>query len=329
MIIDEIKYTMEYVEEITKKLGDVITKDDYYIEDMGCPHKQPSSLPTGYAAVYMFAYGNDNEYEFLKIGKVNAGSSARFTSQHYGFDSISTLAKSICFDKEFQNKGIAPNNVKDWMLNNLRRINIYIKTNCGMKATELVESLMHYKFNPRFEGSINSKSSKKEVIELKKGDSKPISITPKKSAGGAASQRIFELLKAKGGKAMCPMLKGEPTTLYLSEFGVYNSGYMDLLCEWHILDAIVEKARELGGVMYKGDSASQSGAKIGSDALPLDTIDAYISINFYGNKVGNSTLRRSTYYSAILAWAGICTNNSARKAPYGRGGFIKLFPEWR
>lgn len=327
MILDEIKYTMEYVEEIAKKLGDIITKEDYYIEDMGCPHKQPSQLPKGYAAIYMFAYGNDNEYEFLKIGKANAGSSIRFTSQHYGFDSISTLAKSICFDKEFQDKGIAPNNVKEWMLNNLRRINIYIKTSCGMKATELVEALMHYKFNPRFEGSINNKNSKKEAIEPKKEENKP--IAPKKSPGGAASQRIFELLKQKGGKALCPMLKGEPITIGLFDDGVYNSGYSDLVCEWHILDAIVEKAGELGGIMYKGDAAAQRGAKIGSDELPLDTIDAFISINFYGNKVGNSTLRRSTYYSAILAWAGICTNNSARKAPYGRGGFIKLLPGWR
>ena len=202
MIIDEIKSTMEYIEEITKKLGDVITKDDYYIEDMGCPHKQPTQLPSGYAAIYMFVYGNDTEYEFLKIGKANAGIGVRFTSQHYGFDAISTLAKSICFDKEFQNKGVAPNNVKEWMLNNLRRINIYIKTSCGMKATEFVEALMHYKFNPRFEGSIKSKNNKKEVVVESKPEIKDTPTPVKRKCGGAVSQRIFELLKEKGGKAL-------------------------------------------------------------------------------------------------------------------------------
>nr|MCR5461439.1 hypothetical protein [bacterium] len=167
MIIDEIKHSMEYVEEITKKLGDVIKKEDYYIEDMGCPHKQPSSLPKGYAAIYMFVYGNETEYEFLKIGKANVRSEARFTSQHYGFSAPSTLAKSICLDKEFKDKGITTENVKEWMLKNLRRINILIKSSCGMKATELVEAIMHYKFNPRFEGSINSKNIEKEIIEKK------------------------------------------------------------------------------------------------------------------------------------------------------------------
>ena len=193
MIIDEIKYAMEYVEEITKKLGDVITKEDYYIEDMGCPHKQPAQLPRGYAAIYMFALGNENEYEFLKIGKANAKSEARFTSQHYGFSAPSTLAKSICADKEFQNKGITIDNVKEWMLKNLRRINICIKTSCGMKATELVEAVMHYKFNPRFEGSIKSKDSdKKEIVVEKKKEI--VLPTSKKEHSRAVSQRIFELL---------------------------------------------------------------------------------------------------------------------------------------
>ena len=141
---------------------------------------------------------------------------------------------------------------------------------------------------------------------------------------GKASQRIIELLNALGGKTACPMLKGEPLTIWLTSDGVKNSGFANFVCEWDIFDAIVEKARELGGIMYRGDGASQNGAKIGSEELPLDTIDSYISIEFYGNSVGNSTLRRSTYYAAILAWAGICENCRSK----GKGGFIKLNKEW-
>ncbi len=142
---------------------------------------------------------------------------------------------------------------------------------------------------------------------------------------GKVSQRIIELLNANGGKAECPMLKGEPLTIWLTSDGVKNSGFTNFVCEWDIFDAIVDKARELGGTMYRGDGAAQSGAKIGSKELPLDTIDSFISIEFYGNYEGNSTLRRSTYYAAILAWAGICQNKRSR----GEGGFIVLNPEWR
>ena len=142
---------------------------------------------------------------------------------------------------------------------------------------------------------------------------------------GLASKRIIDLLKQSGGKAECPMLKGDPLTIWLTNEGVKNSGFANFVCEWNIFDAIVEKTRELGGKMYRGDSAAQNGAKIGSPELPLDSIDAYISIEFYGNQEGKSTLRRSTYYAAILAWAGICKN---KRAGHGEPGHIELLPNW-
>lgn len=153
MVVDDIRDTMNYIEDITRKLGNTLSSKSYYIEDAGCPHKQ-SSLPKGYEAVYIFAYSSKTKYEFLKIGKANANSNARFTSQHYGFSAPSTLAKSICKDDEFRQMGITRENVKEWMLNNLYRINIFISADQGKAATELVEAVLHYKFRPRYEGSI-------------------------------------------------------------------------------------------------------------------------------------------------------------------------------
>ena len=115
MIVDDIRFTMEYIEEITKNLGDKLCKEDYYIEDGGCPHCQPH-LPEGYAAIYIFVYGSE--------------------------------------DEEFRLLGINKENVKDWMLNNLHRINIYIKANQGKAVTELAEAVLHYRYRPRFEGNI-------------------------------------------------------------------------------------------------------------------------------------------------------------------------------
>ena len=147
-MVNAIKQKMEYIEDITRQLGYELNKDDYYIEDMGCPHTQPKKLPDGYAAIYIFIYQN----EFLKIGKVNEKSNARFVSHHYNFSAPSTLAKSICSDKEFVSLGINQENVKSWMLENLHRINIYVKSNKA--TTELVEAVLHYAFRPRFEGNI-------------------------------------------------------------------------------------------------------------------------------------------------------------------------------
>ena len=142
---------------------------------------------------------------------------------------------------------------------------------------------------------------------------------------GKASKTIAEKLRFEGGSASCPMLRGEPMTIWLTEKGVLNSAFPGFLCEWRIFDAIISETIRLGGRMAKGDSAAQNGARIGSEELPLKTMDSFISIMFYGKKKGETTLRRSTYYAAILAWAGICINT---RSSNGEGGYIILDPDW-
>ena len=137
---------------------------------------------------------------------------------------------------------------------------------------------------------------------------------------GRPSSVIKRKLSECNGLSACKMLKGDPIQIYLTKDGVVFASFENLVCEWEIIDAIVFKTRQLGGKMYRGDSAAHNGAKIGSPELPLDTIDSFISLYYYNNKIGNSTLRRSTYYSALLAWAGICENHRSK----GEGGYITL-----
>ncbi|HIY96856.1 MAG TPA: hypothetical protein H9729_04140 [Candidatus Borkfalkia excrementigallinarum] len=129
-------------------------------------------------------------------------------------------------------------------------------------------------------------------------------------------------LERDGGKSQLTMINGGIMNLWLSDSknGIINSRYSSLNCEFKILYAIYEKAVSLGGEMYLGANAAQNGQKIGGDGFPVDTIDAFISINFYGKKIGDKTMRRSTYYAAILDWAGFVTNN--------RGGTITIKKEF-
>lgn len=149
-LLDEVKKVMEYVEQVSAQLGQPITKGDYYIEDLECPHNKPKNLPKGYAVVYMFAYNG----EWLKIGKANSKSKARFTSHHYGFNAKSTLAKSLVADPSMQQYGITQDTARAWIEHNTYRINILVKAVMGKAATELIESIMHYQFRPRYEGAI-------------------------------------------------------------------------------------------------------------------------------------------------------------------------------
>lgn len=153
-----------------------------------------------------------------------------------------------------------------------------------------------------------------ESMSCTRGDSKVVA-------------RLKEKMLQCGGRSSMPMLRGEPIGIYLSPDGrgIIADSYRILVMEWRIFDAIVAKANSLGGEMFKGDAMAQRGAKIGSADFPLSTIDAYISTTFYGSRIGETATRRSTYYCAVLAWAGIVENNRSE----GEGSYIRVNASFR
>jgi len=105
-------------------------------ELLRAPHRPPQ-LPAGFAAVYVFALGQEAGVRapagpgaVLKVGKVSIASGARFSYQHYGPNAPSTLAKSLVkYRVLWPWLGIADinlQNVKTWMLANLDRVHFYV-----------------------------------------------------------------------------------------------------------------------------------------------------------------------------------------------------------
>ena len=136
------------IQEVSLAIGKPISRDTYEIVDRGLPHIPPTRLPDGKMAIYMFLLGD----EFLKIGKANHRSNARFCSQHYGLNAPSTLAKSLLSDSGMSDLKIASSNIKDWIKSNCRRIDIVINADLGVFTLELIEGVMHYKYEPKYEG---------------------------------------------------------------------------------------------------------------------------------------------------------------------------------
>lgn len=233
-----------------------------------------------------------------------------------------TISKLKCTDCGMEYSG----NFQNYFLSNLDDAEIeFIKTflkNEGNISKMQNESGRTY---ANIKAMLNEINIKLGLIKEKKENVDMGFFAKKKETG------IIKVIQDKflecGGKSKMPMLKGAPLDIWVASTGngVENSGYTTLVCEWHILEAIVKKANELGGIMYRGDAAAQNGAKIGSEELPLNTIDAFISLEFYGGSIGASTTRRSTYYSAILAWAGIVENYRSK----GKGGYIVVKPEFK
>lgn len=146
--MDYIAEFNDLIQKTSSAIGKTIDADKYDIIDLGVPHA-PKGLPYGKMGVYTFSYKD----RFLKIGKAGSNSGARFLSQHYNPKSAnSTLAASLIMDNDMSEFGLNEINVKDWIKQNCRRVDIVIDSTLGIFALELVEAVLHYHYEPKYEG---------------------------------------------------------------------------------------------------------------------------------------------------------------------------------
>jgi hypothetical protein len=117
------------------------------IWEAGIETHVPRNLPDEFAAVYIFKW-NDR---YLKVGKVNSNSNARYKSQHYNPNSSkSNLSKSLINHPEFQELiGEIPPEI--WIKENTTRYNILIPTSLNCKFVTFAEAFFILKCNPIFE----------------------------------------------------------------------------------------------------------------------------------------------------------------------------------
>jgi len=109
----------------------------------------PLRLPANSAAVYIFKWNN----VYLKVGKVNAKSNARYQSQHYNPNSSgSNLSKSLLRDIEFREM-FNYLSVGEWIRTNTIRFNILIPINLGQNFVHFAEAFFILKCSPRFENT--------------------------------------------------------------------------------------------------------------------------------------------------------------------------------
>jgi hypothetical protein len=145
---------MNFIKEITDLIinastvvGKPLTSSDFTIVYQPLMHI-PLALPNNKMAIYTFVY-ND---EFLKIGQANVNSKARYQSHHYYTRSgRSTLANSL-IDDSSMNSLVNTNNVNQWIKKNCERFDVIIDSKYGKYTLNFIEGLLHYKYNPRYEG---------------------------------------------------------------------------------------------------------------------------------------------------------------------------------
>lgn len=125
-------------------------------------------------------------------------------------------------------------------------------------------------------------------------------------------RKISDILKEKVMSAQQPLympsLRNEiPFQLSPSMNGVETDRLPHYVMEWEHFDAIVAKANAMGGKMYRGDELVQVRENKLGEQITADCMEGFIASELLHIPNGTSITRRSTYYSGVLAWAGIIT----------------------
>lgn len=121
--------------------------------------------------------------------------------------------------------------------------------------------------------------------------------------------RIKEKLNACGGRTTIKLLKGESCEIWFDGNG---KGLVSPKIPpanqliWEAFDAAVGIVIQNGGKAVKGNA--RSGAKLGSDKLPLNSVEGYIAHKVHGVQKGETAFGPGFVIAAVLDWAEICKN---------------------
>ncbi|RFU70028.1 DUF2089 domain-containing protein [Bacillus sp. V59.32b] len=147
----------------------------------------------------------------------------------------------------------------------------------------------------------NEKGNKTAMITV---DNQPIN-----KDDSLVVKKIKEKLNANGGRTLIPLYSGD-----LCDIGFDPNGKGLVSPKipvpnhliWEVFDAAVEVVYQNGGKAMKGKA--RSGAKLGSDDLPLNSVEGYIAHKVHGAQFGETAFGPGFVIAAILDWAGICRN---------------------
>ncbi|EDS77527.1 conserved hypothetical protein [Clostridium botulinum C str. Eklund] len=148
------------------------------------------------------------------------------------------------------------------------------------------------------------KEEKENKIKL--GKLNYLSIEPDDSL---VVKKIKEKLNKCNGKTLIPLFRGNPCDITYDNNGkgvVSSKIPLANQLTWEVFDATVEVVIKNGGKAEKGNA--QSGAKLGSDRLSLNSVEGYIASKVHGVEEGKTAFGPGFVVCAILDWAGICKN---------------------
>lgn len=153
-------------------------------------------------------------------------------------------------------------------------------------------------------GLTQSKSDENIELSMDK-----VTYVDVKDGDSIVVKTIKEKLNANNGKATITLYQGDSCDICFDENG---KGLVSPKIPpanqliWEAFDAAVEVALNNGGKVVKGKA--RSGAKLGSDNLPLNSVEGYVAHKVHGVQEGETAFGPGFVICAVLDWADICKN---------------------
>lgn len=151
---------------------------------------------------------------------------------------------------------------------------------------------------------VQSKSEEKMDFPMSK-----VAHVDIKDCDSITVRTIKEKLNDNNGRAIIRLYQGDSCAIWFDENG---KGLVSPKIPpanqlvWEAFDAAVEVVLNNGGKAVKGKA--RSGAKLGSDDLPLNSVEGYIAHKVHGVKEGETAFGPGFVICAVLDWADICKN---------------------
>ena len=133
---------------VAEIVGYELDVDQLIVEASPAPHKR-SALPARRMAIYSFWHGK----KALKIGLASPNNDARFRYHHYSPGTcVSNLSLSI--RDHYAELGLLapPERYRTWIEAEIGRIDFLLPAEWGQPIGRLLESYLHARWRPRFEG---------------------------------------------------------------------------------------------------------------------------------------------------------------------------------
>ena len=122
-------------------------------------------------------------------------------------------------------------------------------------------------------------------------------------------KKIKGKLNDAGGKVTVTLYSGDSCDIWFDEGdkGIVSSKIStENQLVWEAFDAAVEVVMNNDGKAKKGNA--QSGAKLGSGKLMINSVEGYIAHKLHGVEEGETASGPGFVICAILDWAEICSN---------------------